>query len=169
MKKNSLLLLLLIITAQTILAQDLIVPDTTIINKNWRDLKSALRSKTDLVARITRTLAKYPNVDKKQLNTSSSYALDLASFLDTLINNDSITINKLDLLNNNLTDPLSRTLATLQSNPQFTNTNAFSRLVSQWAGINSRIVYTRQTYNDICLQLNRSDLLFGRGENEHSP
>ncbi len=43
------------------------------------------------------------------------------------------------------------------------------KMINELANIDSRITYTRKSYNDLCLQFNRSDLLFGKGANGFSP
>jgi len=159
------LFFLILFLSQTCLAQH----STKTINDTWKNLKTQLQSRTDLVAGVTNTLTKSKQVDQEELKKAKHIAADLFRHVDTLQTLDSLSVSFANYLNTNLTQALARSLMTLERDRKHRNSVPVRDLLVQLEAIENRIMVAKMDYNHACTETNRPDLFFGSNAKAKAP
>jgi LemA protein len=162
---QSFVILLFFLSSQSCFGQDA----TAEINESWSRLKTQLQRRTDIVSNLISILSQSSKINKKQLNNSNVFALDLSKCIDTLSPKDSLSVSLAKIKNNNLTQAFAKTLATLENSRKFRANNQISGLLMQLEGCENRISLATQEYSETCKKFKRTDLLFGSDQIEKVP
>jgi hypothetical protein len=147
---------------------NLFAQDESEINQKWVALKDQFKHKTELVAEFTSKLQKSKKIDKKELEQTAFYAKEFSKTCENkLLNKDAVS--KVKLANDLLNTHLVRTLVNLESDFKLKTQESIISLYDKLTAIENQIFIETGNYNEICVKLNRKDLIFESRDNNRSP
>lgn len=151
-------LLIALFSFQTSFGQD----TTKRINTAWTTLKTQIQIRTDVVNNLTIILSKSNKVDKELLNTAELFSIDLYKYIDTLNFIEWGAISLARDKNGKLERALSEILVMIQNQDKPTTNNQLQGLLLKLRACNSKIHSAKMVYDELCNELGRDDLIFGR-------
>jgi hypothetical protein len=126
----------------------------------WKDLRSVLQRRADIVPNLAITLSNSKHVDQKELKRAKGIATYLYQILDTLHIPDSASLFLTSQLEIELTEALTRTLVTLERDRNLKNTSVIRELLTSLEEVEHRFERAKLNYNNACTKAHRADLLF---------
>ena len=130
------------------------------ITQAWKDLKSQLQRRADIVPNLTIALANSKHVLQNESKRARSISTHLFHILDTLQIPDSASLFSASHLDIQLTGALARILVTLERDKELKNTLVVRELQTNLEAVENRLELAKLNYNNACRKAHRQDLLF---------
>ena len=127
---------------------------------SWHKLTTDLQHRVDLAIVLAANIEKSKKPEKDITGPLRTDAIGLSLFIDSSKNLDSITVEAVYHKNNRLAQSISKALVWVMENKKLKSNPELMGLQAQIEGNENRIAVAKRNYNEICVELNRSDLLF---------
>ncbi|WP_343694705.1 LemA family protein [Flavobacterium sp.] len=140
----------------------------TDIDKNWKSLKKSFILKTEIVLKLTNKLRTAKVIEKTELDKTVFNAKKLKVTCENeVLNRESV--DKVKQGNDELNTHLVRILVTLESDFKMKTSNEVLSINDQLSTTEEQIFTRTKKYNDSCLSLNETSLIFKTTSNTQSP
>jgi hypothetical protein len=133
----------------------------TEIDARWDNLKMALIIRSEIFINFSDYLSKSGKINIAALKESKESASALINELNKLSSIDSLSINLINNNNIKLTNSFKKVLEELKSKETLKNKKKTIEYTMQLEGGDNRIYIEKITFNKVCRENNKTNLIFG--------